>query len=150
MRYFSFSLVVYRICFVVTRTQAAGRTARLGPFHNLESVGGQVQKDSLCNLRAVLRRNPFIVQVRTAITLWVFDKRRMNGVGYHLLYRVGRHFAPLLFLVSRIIARNAASLSNTASRDYGFGAAPRPDNHPYAGRPESLIVHSSEEKFEAK
>ena len=60
-------------------------------------------------MRAVLRWNPFIVQVRTAITLWVFDKRRVNGVRYHLLYRIGQHFAPC-FLVERSIARQCREL----------------------------------------
>jgi hypothetical protein len=64
----------------------------------------------------------------------------MNGVRYHLLYRVGRHFAPAFLVVA--LPANAASLSNTATRGYGFGAARKPDNHSSAERPESLIVHS--------
>ena len=47
----------------------------------MESVSCQFQEYHLGDLRALLRRNPFIIHLRTAITLGVFDKGRMDGVG---------------------------------------------------------------------
>src|SRR5882757_2278298 len=50
-------------------------------LNDLISVGGQIQKDGLGNMRALVRCNPFVVQVRTTIAFGVFDKGRVNRVG---------------------------------------------------------------------
>src|SRR5216684_2119788 len=49
-------------------------------LHDLISVGRQIQKDGLGDVGALVRRNPLLVQVRTAIALGIFDKRCMNGI----------------------------------------------------------------------
>jgi hypothetical protein len=50
-------------------------------LHDLISVGRQIQKDGFGDVLALVRRNPLIVQVRTAIALGLFDKRRVNCIG---------------------------------------------------------------------
>src|SRR5207249_1202786 len=90
-----------RACSVVGSVQQAGLATaaekladqRLSLLRNLKSVGVQVQKYRFGDMRALLWRDPIIVQIRTAIALGVFDKSRMNGVRNQFFYRVSRHIA---------------------------------------------------------
>src|SRR2546421_4999770 len=66
---------------------------RLSLLRNLKSVGVQVQKYRFGDMRALFGRDPVIVQIRTAITLGIFDKSRMNGVRNQFFYGVSRHIA---------------------------------------------------------
>src|SRR6266404_4425466 len=102
---------------------------RLSPSYNLKSVGCEVQKNRFGNMRALLGRNPFIVQVRTAITLGIFDESRMNSVGDQFFYRnVSRHFAPPALVKRSIVCDGCegrrATLSNSVPRD-----PPRNERH---------------------
>ena len=47
-------------------------------FHDLISVGRQIPKDGFGNVRALVRSNPLIVQVRAAVAFRVLDKRRVD------------------------------------------------------------------------
>src|SRR5882724_9274821 len=44
------------------------------------SAGRQILKDRLSDMCALVRRDPFVVEVRTAIALGIFDKGAMNCV----------------------------------------------------------------------
>src|ERR1700676_550370 len=68
----------------------------LGFLHDLVSVGRQFQKYGLGDRFALLGRNPFVVQVRSAIALGIFDKCRVNGIRNELFDRVIRHSASCL------------------------------------------------------
>src|SRR5947199_10456671 len=48
-------------------------------IYNSKAVGCQFQKYDLGNVGALFRLNPLVVQILTAVTLGVFDKRLVDG-----------------------------------------------------------------------
>jgi|SRR5712671_6746330 len=59
-------------------------------FHDLISVGRQIPKDGFGNVRALVRSNPLIVQVRAAVAFRVLDKRRVDQLTPKTSETVGR------------------------------------------------------------
>src|ERR1700704_1647878 len=49
-------------------------------LHDAISAGCQILQDRLGDMCALVRRDPFVVEVRTAIALGIFDKGAMNCV----------------------------------------------------------------------
>jgi hypothetical protein len=60
----------------------------LGFLCDVIAVGIKVQKYRFGDVRALIRRNPFIVHIRTAIALGIFDESRMNGIRDQYFYCV--------------------------------------------------------------
>jgi hypothetical protein len=62
------------------------------PFlHDLISVGRQIEKYGLGDMRALIGRDPFIVQVRPAVALGILDEGRVDRVRNQYLDRSVRH-----------------------------------------------------------
>ena len=95
---------------MLPRTQAS-RTV----IYNSKAVGCQFQKDDLGNVRALLRLNPLVVQILTAITLGVFDKRFVDGANNYV-FRLWPTFS----------SPPALDIGYHSSRQAGGSAGPKP------------------------
>jgi hypothetical protein len=62
-------------------------------LHNRITIGGQVQKDSLGDVCALIWCYPFIVQVRTTVALRVFNERTVDGTD-NQVFNCGRRHLP--------------------------------------------------------
>ena len=49
-------------------------------LYDLISVDCQILQDRLCDMDALIRRDPFLVQVRAAVALRVLDESRMDRI----------------------------------------------------------------------
>ena len=50
-------------------------------LYDLIAVDCQILQDRLCDMDALIRRDPFLVQVRAAVALGVLDESRMDRIG---------------------------------------------------------------------
>src|SRR6266403_1240125 len=63
-------------------------------LHDLISVGREIQKDGLGDMSALIRRDPFIVQVRTPVAFGVLNERGVDSIGDQDLYCVSHSCLP--------------------------------------------------------
>jgi hypothetical protein len=63
-------------------------------LHDLISVGHEIQKDGLGDMSALIRRDPFIVQVRTPVAFGVLNERGVDSIGDQDLYCVSHSCLP--------------------------------------------------------
>src|SRR5258706_2613399 len=69
-------------------------------LHNRITVGGQVQKDSLGDVCALVWCYPFIVQVRTTVALRIFNERTVDGTDNQVFNCGRRYLTPNLWLTN--------------------------------------------------
>jgi hypothetical protein len=77
-------------------------------LHNMIAVRFQFQHNCLCDVSALIGRNPLVIEVLTSISLRVLDERRVNCIGNEHFYCASRHLvSPISNKVSAILIKIA-------------------------------------------